>query len=368
MKNVKLILLLILMGFMTKGAYSQPSESSVVKSNQPFLIQSAMKYGIDKTAFWDLPGVSPQITNNMELSVFSLDAGADRKYSLVPAKQPGYYEIIPAGNSKMRLDVAGGNANMAKNGNKISTWSQHGNKSQQYLFKHLGEGKFKIYTRMGHAFCLAGRKADDQTPVVLWDDHDGPWMEWYLINPDTNQPFVPTEVQSAIPEEAANLEESKPVIIQSAMKYGIDKKAFWDLPGVSSSITKNMDLQVYGLDAGADRKFSLVASRQPGYYEIVPGGDSSMRLDVKGGNSKIAENGAQLSTWGRNGNFSQNFLFKHLGGGKYKIYSPLGHAVCLSGRSADDDNSVVLWDDHDGPWLEWYLIDPATQEPILPTE
>lgn len=64
--------------------------------------------------------------------------------------------------------------------------------NQQFKFVHLGNGRFKIYDRnSGKAICLAGRKNANGTNVHIWDDHNGPWMEWYLIDSETGRPFIP---------------------------------------------------------------------------------------------------------------------------------------------------------------------------------
>ncbi|NJO90181.1 MAG: hypothetical protein HC831_15470, partial [Chloroflexia bacterium] len=43
-----------------------------------------------------------------------------------------------------------------------------------------------------YAVCLERQKNANGTNVHLWEDHEGPWTEWYLVNPVTQQAFVPT--------------------------------------------------------------------------------------------------------------------------------------------------------------------------------
>jgi hypothetical protein len=62
---------------------------------------------------------------------------------------------------------------------------------QKFRFKHLGNGNFKIYTLDDMVICLAGRKNTNGTNVHIWEDHDGAWMTWYLIDPDTKKTWKP---------------------------------------------------------------------------------------------------------------------------------------------------------------------------------
>jgi uncharacterized protein (TIGR02145 family) len=83
----------------------------------------------------------------------------------------------------------------------VKIWDKNGQNNQKFLFQHLGNGRFKIYDRnSGKALCLAGRKNSNGTNVHIWDDHNGPWMEWYLIEVKTKKAFEPSQLQQKITE------------------------------------------------------------------------------------------------------------------------------------------------------------------------
>lgn len=158
-----------------------------------FWIQSAMNYGQNGGGCWDVPGGPQSFQNGQDIKCWDIDGGADRKFKMVPSlKYPGYYEIqtIMPGSRQGVIDIAGGNTG---NGTNIQLWEQNGTAAQVFKFKHLGNGKFKIYSATGMVVHLSGRKNANGTNVAIWEDHDGAWMEWYLVDPVTRQALVPTE-------------------------------------------------------------------------------------------------------------------------------------------------------------------------------
>jgi len=158
-----------------------------------FWIQSAMNYGQNAGGCWDVPGGPTGVQNGQNIQAWDIDGGVDRKFKMVPSsKYPGYYEIqtIMPGSKQGVVDVSGGKAS---NGTNIQLWEQNGTAAQLFKFKHLGNGRFKIYSASNMVICLDGRKNANGTNIHIWEDHDGAWMEWYLVDPTTRQAFVPTE-------------------------------------------------------------------------------------------------------------------------------------------------------------------------------
>ncbi|MCT4615074.1 MAG: RICIN domain-containing protein [Marinifilaceae bacterium] len=182
--------------------YSKENRSVPIISNSEFLIQSAMNYGQNDGAYWDVPGDPTQTHPGMNIGIWNLlnqNNVGDRRFKFVPSSRfPGYYEIhcCLAGNTVV-LDNAGGDVVSEKNGNNIQLWSRHGGKCQVFRVKHIGGGKIRIYNYWGKILCLSGRSNHDGTNIHIWDDHAGNFTEWYLVNPTTKTAYIPTGTKNA---------------------------------------------------------------------------------------------------------------------------------------------------------------------------
>ncbi len=156
-----------------------------------FWIQSAMSHGTTGGCL-DVPGHPTTGQKGQNIKIWDIDDGADRKFKLVPSKNyKGYYEIQNALSGGMTLDVS--QATTHTKGANIQLWERNNSKAQQFLFKHLGNGKFKILTVDNYPICLKGKNKANGTNVHIWEPHDGAWTEWYLIDPVTKATFVPTQ-------------------------------------------------------------------------------------------------------------------------------------------------------------------------------
>lgn len=158
----------------------------------------------------------------------------------------------------------------------------------------------------------------------------------------------------AQPSRGAVLPVGKKITIQSFVHKGRSNQGYWELPGGKSSAKKGDNLRVWALDNAPTKRFTLVRSKQNGYYEIYPANDRNLRVDVAGGRT---DNGTNVGIWDANYSEAQRFLFKHLGGGRYKIYTPKGTIVNLKSQSAANGTNVQVWRDHNGAHNEWYLLD-----------
>jgi hypothetical protein len=189
MKQTK-TLLCCLLTFICVQAFAQTPTD--MPTGKKFYIQSAMNFGKNNGGYWDLPGVyqpSRAINKGANIQVWSLDAHHDRQFTLVKSNVNGYYEIQIGYTTNSRVDIQGRGTG---NGTSVKIWDKNGQNNQKFLFHHLSDGRFKIYDRnSGKAICLAGRKNANGTNVHIWDDHNGPWMEWYLIDVKTKKAFIP---------------------------------------------------------------------------------------------------------------------------------------------------------------------------------
>ncbi|HPN38946.1 MAG TPA: hypothetical protein PL041_11105 [Melioribacteraceae bacterium] len=151
--------------------------------------------------------------------------------------------------------------------------------------------------------------------------------------------------------------------IQSYQEYNRSNKGFWDIPGGEDKIKEGADIQVYELsDRAKDRRYMIENSSKAGYVRIHIEGVAGY-IDIK---SKKNNNGQKIHIWGPNNDWNQNFSFKYIGNGRFKIYNEKGKVICLSGRNSSNKSDVCIWDDHEGPWMEWYLIDAETNKPFIP--
>lgn len=178
----------------------------------------------------------------------------------------------------------------------------------------------------------------------------------FLIIPSL-QPFA---------QESTKLPSGKKFHIQSALNFGKNSGGCWDVPGYPETVQKGSNIQVYDMDKGHDQTFSFLSPTTHGYYEIQIGNTSISRIDIEGAGTA---NGTSIKTWEKNGKGNQKFLFRHMGNGRFKIYERnSGKIICLANRSSNNRSNVHIWNDHNGAWAEWYLIDVATKKPYIPKE
>ena len=342
------------------GATAQ-SESSVMQTGKKYYIQSAMNYGKNYGGYWDIPGSPLTVPVGSKLAVWDLDGGTDRMYTLVESNVEGFYEMYVSDQSNTRVGVEG---YRSENGTKITIKEKSGHASEKFYFIHKGNGKFRIYGWDSKPICLDGRKNANGNGLVIWDDHEGDWMDWYLIDASTKTAFLPAEVQplNNLPLKGDQVPLGQNFYIQSAMSYGKSNNGYWDLPG-NNKVTIGDKIQIWTLDGGTDRLFRFEKKRYGEYLQIYCGNTIDGVVDIPEGKT---DNGNKATIWSRNHGAAQDFYLKHLGNGRYKIYHRSGKILCIAGVTNDNGTAVHLWDDHNGNHLEWYLIDAKTRKAYIP--
>ncbi|HRX31645.1 MAG TPA: RICIN domain-containing protein [Tenuifilaceae bacterium] len=345
---------------LTGTLYAQPITK--LPDYQWYHIQSAMNYGRNNGGYWDIPGNAVRSESGNNIQVWDLDGGGDRLFCPTSPDAKGYYNIIVQNNPHLNVDVAGGKA---KNGTNVGLWNANPGENQRFLFRHMGNGRFKIYDKNGKVITLANRSSDNGSNVQIWDDQDGVWTEWYLINNKTNKAFIPTETfqVAETPLKGDAVIQEKNFWIQSAMDYGRDNGGCWDIPGDQTSFKEGANIQVWAIDGGTDRLFRFKKKPNSEYYQIIGGNSSNGVVDIAGGKTN---NGTNVQIWTANNGSAQDFYLKHLGDGRFKIYHRSGKIVDLASRSNANGSNVHLWDDHDGIFNEWYLVDPTTRKAYIP--
>ncbi len=336
------------------------SANELIPQNEPFFIQSAINYHKNPGGFWDIPGGEENIREKAPIKVWELsDKKQDRRYVISPSSKSGYVHIQIDGVAGY-IDVEGGKNN---NGTPIQIYKPNNSSSQNFKFSYVGNGRFKIFNENGKVITLANRSSQNGSQVQMWDDQNGDWTEWCLISTKTNKTLT---LENKITTQGEDMSGIGTFYVQSAISYGKDSKGFWDVPGTANAVNGS-NIQAYSLsDLLPDRQFNLIkSSSNLSYYQIAISNNNNMLLSVQ---ADKTDNGTNVCAWEKNDSPAKNFYFKHLGGGRFKIYNQNGKIITLANRSDDDGSNVLMWDDQDGEWAEWYLIDVNTNLPFNPSE
>ncbi|MGE0079579.1 MAG: RICIN domain-containing protein [Bacteroidales bacterium] len=171
----------------TVSGYSQPIASQM-PTGREFFIQSAASYGTE-VGFWDIPGNLTSITKGLKIQLWEFSMDMDRKFTLLQSQENGFYLIKVGNTPNARVDIQGGKTD---NGTPVQTWDHHGKENQRFLFQHLGDGRFKIFDyNSGRIICPKGESNSNGTQLNIQDDYNSSFAEWYLIDAQTYETFVP---------------------------------------------------------------------------------------------------------------------------------------------------------------------------------
>lgn len=159
-----------------------------VPENQNFWIQSALNAGKNPGGCWDIPGHPNTMKKGQNIQSWKIDEGPDRMYRFEKISGSRYYRILVGNSSNMVVDLSG---NKQNNGANIQVWEWNGSDAQQFYFRHMGNGRYKIFNKNNKAICLAGRSSKNGSNVHMWDDHNGLWMEWAFVYPHNRSIYRP---------------------------------------------------------------------------------------------------------------------------------------------------------------------------------
>ena len=370
-KKIKSYVLVAL--FLGSFSLLAQNDNDLIPKDDVYYIQSAINYGKNNGGFWDLPGeknfavaqkfsVWEFVPEKKKRRSFQDGKFADRKYKFLPSKNSEYIKIRLS-TVRGFVDVAGGrNAN----GTSIQLYNENNTSSQNYRFKYVNNGHFKIYNENGKVLQLESRSSKNGKKIILWDDHKGAHTEWVLISDKTRKALILPDKKeiTSRKKDWADMGGIGRFIIQSANNFGKNDGGCFDIPG-NSNPKKGDNLKVWSLDKGTDRIYSLTQAKNKAYYNVVVGASmgDDLVVDVAGNGYR---NGTNVGVWERNNYHSQDFYFKHLGKGRYKIYNRNGKILCLDNRSSKNGSNIHMWVDHDGSWTEWYLLDADTRKVFIP--
>ncbi|MCC6549340.1 MAG: RICIN domain-containing protein [Ignavibacteriaceae bacterium] len=339
------------------------SINDLIPKGVPYFIQSALNEG-RPGGYWDISGGEDKIKEGALIQVYTLDKNEkDRRYTVQNSETQGYIKI----NIHNVAGYISVKNNSSKNGTKIELEQPKNSPSQNFTFRYMGGGRFKILNQNGKLITLPDRKSDNGNDILIWDDHEGTFTEWILINVQTGKPLnLDAELNKLAGSTGDKIEDAGSVYIQSALSFGKDLKGYFDVPGVAEAVSGN-NLQAYQLsDFLDDRKFQIIPSNSNiQYYSISIADNNTLLVDAGSLNSGA---GTNVGLRELNNSEGQNFSFKHLGKGRFKIYAQNGKVITLANRSAENHTNIQLGDDENGLWNEWYLIDINTNKPYLPKQ
>lgn len=137
-------------------------------------------------------------------------------------------------------------------------------------------------------------------------------------------------------------------------------KAYWDQGGAPRRYKRGSDLKLWSHDKSFDRdqQFAIVASRNAkGWYNIRS--RNGGYVDISGGKDG---NGVKIQVWDKNDSHAQQFGFKYIGSGKWKIYTRWGRIIAAKGKNTKNGTPLHTWSDHNDRSNEWYLVDVRTKK------
>lgn len=212
-------------------------ERCFLPTGKTFWIQSAINYGKNQEGYWDIPGDPTVLKNNTNVAVWSFQNNTDRKFLLKadPVGKPGYYKVANKLRGSNCLCVSG--AKTKTNGASLVTYECKNEEGQSYYFKYLGRGKFKIYNKSGLAVCLEKRSSKNGSDVRIWEDQNGPWMEWYLIDTKTKKAYRPDSQEQMPTFLINNYIEYKQQIRNKIYKKGYVSNVKYERPFVKVEVT-----------------------------------------------------------------------------------------------------------------------------------
>jgi len=156
-----------------------------VDAKKYYHIKSVLS-GDEDRGFWDLPG-GGGFKKGTRLQLWSFDKGDDRLYMITPAGN-GWNYIAPKNAAFGRAFRGAVDVSDRKipNGSKVHIWDWklRDNSNQQFKFKDIGGGKYKIYINRGGGkkiLCANNNSDANGTYVVPWDDNDRPACQWKFI-------------------------------------------------------------------------------------------------------------------------------------------------------------------------------------------
>ena len=292
--------------------------------------------------YMDLSGKGKNAkTKDGHIKLWDMDYMPDRYAKLIRSNIDNYYYVQQM-HSKYVWDIEGGETN---NGAKLQLWDKNNSQAQQFRFIYAGSAMtFRIENKGSKKYIDANGQKIDQNgcPIQIWKGHNNDNQKWKLE--PLSEWYAP----------------KNPVKVKIKVAYS---NKYWDIAGPDSAAkVKGKKLQIWDMDSGADRYYTIKRSGQNAWiwFEL----DGGKRIDVKGG--KVNVNRTGLQTWDAgNNNKAQKFAIHPTGRYTCIIVSQGWKALDVEGGKINENGTrLILWDQHYGASQQFQLMNAATGKPI----
>ncbi len=388
---MKPLFILFMILFQAATIIKAQNANQFIPSHDTYLIQNAEEFQkgtADGYLFVNTKAARSWDREQLQVNKLEDDT-QNKQFEIKPSANSNYMLIELKGTMKC-LALKGGKDN---NGTRVIIANKSNDKSQFFKLMYIGNGKFKIVSECGRVLAMSNCPYKKGSEVVIWDDVNNSCVEWVIIsekskkalnlescfgvgdtpiaakpkNVPTQQTNTTNQQTNAISKEfkMADMTGIRTFYIQSALCYGKNLKGFFDTPGGKAVSGINVQLYTLG-DNLPDRKYRLKQlSPTRFYYNICVSSDDNIVLDLDG---EKFQDGANLYLFNKRVNGAQSYHFRYMGQGRFKIYTSNPNFVVGVTKSAIDGSNVVMLEDQNNPWVEWYLIDSETNEPFIPKD
>lgn len=223
--------------------------------NGKFYYIKSVASGNKDEGYFDLPGRNYRFKKGSKFQTWSKDTKVphDQIFSFMYAG--GDYCYIRSA-SRGFIDVSG-----SKNadGVPLIAWSRNNSQNQKFRLKHMGDGKWKIYTSWGRVLATKGGKTNNGTPIHTWRDHTADNSMWYIIDFRTKKKY---EIASGVKGklESYNYKSGKKI----AVNPGKTKVEVWTMDRKNR---RNPYRKVTEFYTAADGSFNL-GKKYDSYKEL----------------------------------------------------------------------------------------------------
>lgn len=159
--------------------------------DEHYYIQSSISYSRTNSRFWSF-SKKEQFKDGVQMHNWNKGGNIEIKLNKIGSCNGWYYVKMNGSESYLDYDIQ--NTNQAES--KIKFCKQKKIRKQAFLFKHLGNGRYKIYTLNGKVVSLKDKSSKNGSFLLVNEDKSGFFNEWFLLDKN-RKPIKPEGVEMA---------------------------------------------------------------------------------------------------------------------------------------------------------------------------